>query len=81
MTIKIKKFDSVGIRFWIPTSFLKSKIIKLFIQKYCHDENIMEILNIMPIIYNSLKEYIKVNGHFKLIEIEDNDGDLIIIKV
>ncbi|MCR4562538.1 MAG: hypothetical protein K5694_04995 [Bacilli bacterium] len=32
-------------------------------------------------MYKDLKRYIKANGHFNLVEVYDNDGDIVIIRV
>lgn len=76
----IIKPDGFNIKLWLPTSLLKSKFIIKRIIKHCGDDN-EQLMNSLPIIYKSLKEYIRENGHFILIEIQSFDGDLVQIKV
>ena len=81
MKIKVKPNEGkITFRFWLPTSALKSKLISKQLSKYCKGTNI-DFSNIMPVLYKSLKKYIKENGHFTLIDIVSSDGDKVIIKV
>lgn len=72
MTLLIKQKDSIAIKFWLPTSFLKSKLILKLLNKYTDTTYISDLL---PMLYSSLKKYIKLNGHFTFISIESNDGE------
>jgi hypothetical protein len=51
---------------------LKSKLILKLLNKYTDTTYISDLL---PILYYSLKKYIKLNGHFTFISIESNDGE------
>ena len=80
MTIKIKDADGSSLKFWLPNSWIKSRILGKIIKKN-YGEQSTAILNITPAIYKSLKKYIKENGHFVLVDITSSDGDKVYIKV
>ena len=79
MKIHIKNNKS-EFKFWLPTSFLKSKYLLKKIKKDS-TVDLEALMNSLPIIYKSLKYYIKKNGHFVLIDIESSDGTTIFIYV
>lgn len=75
MRIKvINKEEKVKINLVLPNSLIKSKIIGSSMQKYVGD-NISK--NIMKKIYQIIKEYIKENGHFNLVEVDSKDGTFV----
>lgn len=75
MRIKvINKEEKVKINLVLPNSVIKSKIIGSSIQKYVGD-NITK--DIMKKIYQVIKEYIKENGHFNLVEVDSKDGTFV----
>ena len=75
MKIKvINKEEKVKINLVLPNSVIKSKIIGSSIQKYVGD-NITK--DIMKKIYQVIKEYIKENGHFNLVEVDSKDGTFV----
>ena len=72
MKIKvINKEEKVKINLVLPNSVIKSKIIGSSIQKYVGDNLTKDI---MKKIYPVIKEYIKYNGHFNLVEVDSKDG-------
>ena len=72
MRIKvINKEHKVKINLVLPNSVIKSKIIGSSIQKYVGD-NVPK--DIMKKIYHVVKEYVKENGHFNLVEVDSKDG-------
>ena len=75
MRIKvINKEEKVKINLVLPNSVIKSKIISSSIQKYVGD-NIPK--DVMKKIYQVIKEYIKENGHFNLVEVDSKDGTFV----
>ena len=75
MKIKvINKGEKVKINLVLPNSVIKSKIISSSIQKYVGD-NIPK--DVMKKIYQVIKEYIKENGHFNLVEVDSKDGTFV----
>lgn len=80
MTLHIKDGKGFGVVFWLPTSLLKSKFILKNIKNHC-DTDIEPFIDLLPTINKSLKDYIKKNGHFVLVDIKSSDGDTVIIKV
>ncbi len=80
MKIHIKDSNGLGFKLWLPTSLLKSWFIINKLKKY-GGIDIEPLINSLPIIYTALKEYIKKNGHFILVDIESSDGDKVFIKV
>ena len=83
MKIHIKPNDGHGIKLWFPTSFLKSKFILNYIIKLNNiNENcridIEPLIKSLPIIYKTLKKYIKEHGHFTLVDVSSEDSQVII---
>ena len=79
MRIKvISKEEKVKINLVLPTSLIKSKIILNKINKYSRVDLDM---NTFKNMYKVLKDYIKENGHFNLVEVITNDGEYIKIRV
>lgn len=68
MKIRINKFC-----FFVP---LSSRIVRFIMKKY-----VTEYLQVLDSIIFSLKEYKRVNGHFNLIEVEDKDGNRVVITI
>lgn len=79
MKITIQEHDGKKLSLLLPTFLLKSKLVTKFISKYSDDSKI--ILDITPKIYKILKQYIRENGHFVLVDIISNEGDKVYIKV
>ena len=47
-----------------------------------HDEkNVSFTREQMVAIYNTLKQFVKTNGHFKIVEVESHDGEKVIVSV
>lgn len=80
MKIYIKSNNGREIKLWLPTSLLKSKFILNNIKKY-GGTDIEPLMNSLPIIYKTLKIYIKKHGHFTLVDIESSGGNKVFIKV
>ena len=80
MKIHVKSSDGHKIKLWFPTSLLKSKFILNNIKKY-GGTDIEPLMESLPIIYKTLKTYIKKHGHFTLVDIRSSDGEKVIIKV
>lgn len=79
MRIKvISKEEKVRINLVLPTSLIKSKIILNKIKKY---SGVDLDINTFKNMYKVLKDYIKENGHFNLVEVITNDGEYIKIRV
>lgn len=80
MKLHIKDSKGFGFKLWLPTSLLKSKFIIKNIKKY-GGADIEPLINSLPTINKVLKEYIKKNGHFVLVDIKSSDGDKVFIKI
>lgn len=82
----ITKADGVSLRLWFPLSVLKSKlgygIVNNMIEKdeIVKSENTLTREQIIE-MYKALKQYVKANGHFNLVEIDTHDGEKILIRV
>ena len=84
MKIKIKNriATSKKITIMIPNFLMKSKLIWKIAIKNCDEEAKEELLKIEPIVsegYKTLKKVIKINGHFKLVEVESELAYITII--
>ena len=80
MKIHVISSDGHKINLWLPTALLKSKLILNTIKKNSGTD-IEPLINSSPIIFKSLKAYIKKHGHFTLVDIRSSDGEKVIIKV
>ena len=79
MRIKvISKEDKVKINLVLPNSLIKSKMIINSIEKY---GNVNLDKDIGKKMYLIIKEYIKENGHFNLVEVESKDGTYVKIRL
>ena len=65
-----------------PLGFVKTKLASRIISKN-GDININkdELHSMLKEAYKVLKDYIKVNGHFDMVDIRSSDGDIVKIKV
>ncbi len=80
MKIHIKSNDGFNIKLWLPLAFLKSKLIQKIINKH-NSKDVTLWINLLPVIYKSLKKYIKIYGHFILVDVENTDGHKVYIIV
>ena len=80
MKLYIKESKGYGLKLWAPTTLLKSKFLIRNIKKHGATD-IEPLMDLLPIIYKELKEYIKQNGHFVLLDTKSSDGDEVVIKV
>ena len=85
MRIYIKSNDGHGIKLWFPTSLLKSKFVVNYIIKLNNINkdgrtNIEPLIKSLPIIYKTLKKYIKEHGHFTLVDVSSG-GNQVLIKI
>ena len=79
MRIKvISKEDKVKINLVLPNSLIKSKMVINSIEKY---GNVNLDKDIGEKMYLIIKEYIKENGHFNLVEVESKDGTYVKIRL
>lgn len=85
MKIIIKDSDSKhSLYLMLPNSMIKWKWIYSLITKNSKPEERDKIINIRnhsQRIYKAIKNYIKYNGHFVLVDIKDSDGSRVKIKV
>lgn len=80
IVIKDKK-ERKNLVLYFPLSFIKMPFV---IKKLNSSNNInlpqdnKELLNK---IYKVLKQFVKENGHFNLMEINENNGDVVLIRI
>ena len=67
----------------LPISFIKTRLASRIVVRMGDNKNIDkdELHQVLKKAYKSLKEYVKVNGHFDLVDIHSGDGDIIKIRV
>ena len=88
MKLKIKA-DKHNIFLWLPTSLLKSRLVYNIIKcAIRNDAKKKDKPFEMPFdrqqqlqLYKALKQCIKDNGHFNLVEVESHDGERVLIRV
>ena len=74
----INKKDKVNINLSLPSSMLKTKFITNAITKNSSDDIDKKTISKL---YKILREFIKENGHFTLVEVESKDGTYVKISV
>ena len=80
MKLQIKSIEGYKIKLWLPTRLLKSKFIfKTLIKKYYKSNELS--FYFAAKCYKILKNYIKENGHFTLIDVADSEGNTVTITV
>ncbi|MDE5566511.1 MAG: hypothetical protein K2I77_05950 [Anaeroplasmataceae bacterium] len=67
--------------FWAPTSILRWNWIWKKILSSKENIEFEEIAKLLPFLLKSLRQYVKKNGHFYLLEVEAKDGTKVKIKV
>ena len=80
IVIKDKK-ERKNIVLYFPLSFIKMPFI---IKKLNSSNNINlpeENKELLNEIYKVLKQFVKENGHFNLVEINGNNGDVVLIRI
>ena len=83
MRIIIKENGKKAFNFRLPLSLLKSKFFTKYIAKKSNGVyiNTKELSKIVPSLYKEIRKYIKLHGHFNLVEIESKDSSEVIIKL
>lgn len=83
MRIIIKENGKKIFNLRLPLSLLKSKFITEYIAKKSHGVHIdtKELSKLVPNLYKEIRKYIKLHGHFNLVEIENKDSSEVIIKL
>ena len=83
MKITFKSEDrSKNINLHFPLFFFKTKLFCKAAIKYSHiDGDLISLQKQIKGAYKLLKKYIKENGHFKMVEVFGNNGDIVIIQV
>ena len=74
----INKKDKVNINLTLPSSMLKTKFVTNAITKKSSDDIDKKTISKL---YKILREFIKENVHFTLVEVESKDGTYVKISV
>ena len=74
----INKKDKINIKLTLPNSMLKTKLVTNAITKNSSDDIDKKTISKL---YKILREFIKENGHFTLVEVESKDGTYVKIIV
>ena len=80
IVIKDKK-ERKNIVLYFPLSFIKMPFV---IKKLNSSNNVNlpeENKELLNEIYKVLKQFVKENGHFNLVEINGNNGDVVLIRI
>lgn len=80
MRIRISK-RSYRFIFWVPTWFIRSKWFFRRIIKWEDEIEKEKFISFLPILTRELKRYVKIMGHFDLIDVKTSDGVRIYIRV
>lgn len=80
MWIKIKTQDGPNLSFPVPLSLVGSKLLLGFVAKN-GDPQAAEYAPYAADIVRELREYVRRNGHFMLVDVERQNGDIVKIKV
>lgn len=77
----IVKSKNKNIKLRLPLSLIKSKFIyKIVLKNSKENTSILYFYNNRKKIYKIIKDYLKNNGHFNLVEVE-NENDKVIIRI
>lgn len=76
MKIIVKTKNRKNIKLYLPTSIIKSKF---FIKKFIDEDEVRKCKKLVKKSYKSLIYYVKLNGHFNLIEIKTHSTEIFII--
>jgi hypothetical protein len=74
----LNKEEKINIRLALPLCLIKSKLVISSIIKNSKMDIKKEVFTD---VYQILKEYIKENGHFTIVEVEAKDGTYVKIRV
>ena len=80
IVIRDKK-ERKNVVLYFPLSFIKMPFV---IKKLNSSNNINlpeENKELLNKIYKVLKRFVKENGHFNLVEINENNGDVVLIRI
>ena len=80
MWIKIKTQDGPNLSFPVPLSLAGSKLLLSLAAKN-GDPQAAEYAPYAADIVRELREYVRRNGHFMLVDVESQNGDIVKIKV
>ncbi len=72
------------IRMTFPIGVLRSRWIWRIALKYTDDDQKQDIMMYRSMIADSvdvLQEYVRNNGHFNLVEVEERDGTRVVIRI
>lgn len=75
---------AIPIRIALPTSLLKWDFIWKLIMKDADEEERAELMQYKQLVSDcltALREHVKRNGHFNLVEFENSDGDYVLIRL
>ena len=75
MKIIIKTKNRKNIKLYLPTSVIKSRF---FIKRFVDKDEIGKYRRIVKKTYRSLITYIKLNGHFDIVEIKTNKTEIMV---
>ena len=80
MRLYIKSGNGFGWNLWLPTALIKSRFVIKCIKKY-GGADIAVLTNLSSATYKALKEYVKQNGHFVLLDVKSSDGEEVLLKI
>lgn len=84
MRISIVSLDlKRPLRLIFPTRLIKTKFVWKMIGKKSKDSDFdfKPMYQVAKRGYKDLKRFIKINGHFNLVEIIDQEGNVVIIRI
>lgn len=86
MKIRIKPHDTwFRLTLHLPLGLLKSRlsarIIAEAMNENCTSKQVSEVQETLKSTYRFIKDYIKKNGHFYLVDVESHDGDRVYVRV
>lgn len=82
MTIKVYPKSGPHIRIWLPMGALKLRFVYRILDK--KSQGLFDFTtfgNTMPKIIIGLRQFIRQNGHFTLVEVKSHDGDYVLIRL
>lgn len=75
---------AIPIKLSLPTSLLKWNVIWKFIIRNTDPDEREELIQYRQIVSECLevlRQYVRENGHFNLVEVENEDGDYVLVRL
>lgn len=82
MKITIQFNETKRITLFFPTRLIRSRLVwKMILQHTEETNHLQSIYTVMRPLYRYLKDYVKQNGHFTLVEAKTVSGCYVLVRI